>query len=643
MLSERDSANESASTEEEDVSGAQTGEFAAPEDDPEWAGLLGYLLNARGFDFHGYKPASLARRIRKRMEAVGLESFAAYQDYLEVHPNEFATLFNVILINVTGFFRDPPAWEAVRASALSQILAGKGPDEPIRAWSAGCATGEEAYTIAMILAEELGPDQFRERVKIYATDVDEEALDTARQAAYPQRQLEGVPPELLSKYFDRLDGVSVFRKDYRRQVIFGRHDLINDAPISRIDLLTCRNTLMYLNAETQARVLARLHFALNDGGFLLLGRAETLMAHGQSFLPVDLKRRLSRKNSSPSLRNRSLPRDEAPEIAGGAHQDGRVWASALEASPFAQMVVDRDGHLTLVNDRARALFGIRTGEAGHLLRDLQVSYRPVELRSLIEKAETERRAISVKDVEWQVQLAETRWLDLHIAPLMSSTGTIAGTLISFIDVTAHHRLLRELEQSQQELETAYEELQSTNEELETTNEELQSTVEELETTNEELQSTNEELETMNEELQSTNEELQTMNDELRQRGDELNSSNAFLESVLTGLEGGVAVLDRELRVLAWNGNAEELWGLRKEEVNGKHLLNLDIGLPVERLRPALRSCLNNGGERSMLTLDAVNRRGKTIRCEITCTPLRGPDDQVRGAILLMEDSEDGRG
>jgi two-component system CheB/CheR fusion protein len=266
----------------------------------------------------------------------------------------------------------------------------------------------------------------------------------------------------------------------------------------------------------------------------------------------------------------------------------------------------------------------------------------VELRSLIEKAETERRPVSVKDVEWQVHLAETRWLDLHIAPLTSSAGTIVGTLISFTDVTAHHRVLRELEESQQELETAYEELQSTNEELETTNEELQSTVEELETTNEELQSTNEELETMNEELQSTNEELQTMNDELRQRGDELNLANAFLESALTGLEGGVAVLDRKLRVLVWNGNAEELWGLRKDEVSGRHLLNLDIGLPVERLRPALRSCLNDGGERSMLTLDAINRRGKAIRCEITCTPLRGPDDEVRGAILLMEDSGDGR-
>ncbi len=147
---------------------------------------------------------------------------------------------------------------------------------------------------------------------------------------------------------------------------------------------------------------------------------------------------------------------------------------------------------------------------------------------------------------------------------------------------------------------------------------------------------------MNEELQSTNEELQTMNDELRQRGEEVNLANAFLESVLTGLQGGVIVVDDDLRVLAWNNNAEELWGLRKEEVSGKHLLNLDFGLPVERLRPALRSCLNGDGDGGIVNLEAVNRRGKPIRCDVTCTPLRGPDAAVRGAILLMEESEDGR-
>jgi two-component system CheB/CheR fusion protein len=275
------------------------------ESDPEWCGLLEYLLTARGFDFHGYKPASLARRIRKRMNLVGLKSFAAYQQHLESHPTEFATLFNTILVNVTGFFRDPAAWEAIRTAVVPEILAGKSPDEPVRAWSAGCATGEEAFTIAMILAEALGEDAFRERVKIYATDVDEDALNTARHAAYQANQVEAVPPELREKYFEQVDDVYFFRKSLRRQVIYGRHDLINDTPISRIDLLTCRNTLMYLNAETQARVLARLHFALNEGGFLLLGRAETLIAHGHNFVAVDLKQRLSRKGLRPPARENS--------------------------------------------------------------------------------------------------------------------------------------------------------------------------------------------------------------------------------------------------------------------------------------------------------------------------------------------------
>jgi two-component system, chemotaxis family, CheB/CheR fusion protein len=250
--------------------------------------------------------------------------------------------------------------------------------------------------------------------------------------------------------------------------------------------------------------------------------------------------------------------------------------------------------------------------------------------------------VTVKDVEWALAGTETRWLNVTVSPLTDSTGAMLGTLIHFTDVTAERRLQRELERSHQELETAYEELQSTNEELETTNEELQSTVEELETTNEELQSTNEELETMNEELQSTNEELQTMNDELRQRGEDLNTANAFLESVLASLRGAVAVVDRELRLLAWNAQAVELWGLRGEEARGRHLLNLDIGLPVERLRPLLKSSLNGDGGQHGLTLEAVNRRGKPIQCEITCAPLRGPAGDVQGAIVLMEESSDGR-
>jgi two-component system, chemotaxis family, CheB/CheR fusion protein len=245
-------------------------------------------------------------------------------------------------------------------------------------------------------------------------------------------------------------------------------------------------------------------------------------------------------------------------------------------------------------------------------------------------------------VEWRSQAGELRWLDLAVTPIVGAEDHLYGMLVAFTDMTGVRRLQRELEQSHLELETAYEELQSTNEELETTNEELQSTVEELETTNEELQSTNEELETMNEELQSTNEELETINDEVRQRGEDLNHANRFLESVLTSLRSGVVVVDRELRILAWNRHAEELWGLRSDEVSSQHLLNLDIGLPVQKLRATLKGCLNGESPQEQTILDAVNRRGKKILCQITCSPLLGSEGSIAGAIIVMEELSDSR-
>ncbi len=637
-----DPTREERLLEEEEASDRDA--LAPPTSDPQWASLLQYLQISRGFDFHGYKPTSLARRIRKRMQSLGIDSYEAYQEHIELHQDEFRELFNTILINVTAFFRDLEAWDALRTSAVEPMLATKGTGDPIRAWSAGCASGEEAYTIAMVLAEAMGLEQFRARVKIYGTDVDEDALNTARHATYGQKQLENVPEDLRSRYFEHVDGVYAFRKDLRRQVIFGRHDLITDAPISRVDLLACRNTLMYFNSETQARILSRFHFALTEGGSLFLGRAETMMAQGQIFVPVDMKRRISRK------RARSSPRDAMRStgvLAESPEAQAQLRAAALEASPVAQIVLDAEGRVVTLNERTRSLFGLHDSDVGRPLRDLQVSYRPVELRSVIERVETERRPIAVKEVEWRSGTGEVRWLDLMVSPLEDEAGRRIGMLVAFADMTGYRRLQRELEQSHMELETAYEELQSTNEELETTNEELQSTVEELETTNEELQSTNEELETMNEELQSTNEELETINDEARQRSDDLNQANLFLQSILTSLRSGVAVVDRELRILAWSRHAEELWGLRAQEVAGQHLLNLDIGLPLQRLRPMLKACLAGESAQEQMALEAVNRRGKKIHCQVTCTPLAGPDTPVGGAILLMEElngrSEEGAG
>ncbi len=226
---------------------------------------------------------------------------------------------------------------------------------------------------------------------------------------------------------------------------------------------------------------------------------------------------------------------------------------------------------------------------------------------------------------------------MQIVPLAEGTGRPIGISVTFTDVSRVQELQNQLTRSKQDLETAYEELQSTNEELETTNEELQSTVEELETTNEELQSTNEELETMNEELQSTNEELHAINEEVRQRGDDLRDANSLLESILTGVRSGVIVLDRELHVIAWNRQSEDLWGLRADEVRGQNFLNLDIGLPADQLRTSIRACLAGEHDGAAIRIAATNRRGKPIACRITGSPLIGANREPRGVILVIDE------
>jgi two-component system CheB/CheR fusion protein len=317
----------------------------------------------------------------------------------------------------------------------------------------------------------------------------------------------------------------------------------------------------------------------------------------------------------------------------------RLNELALDASTVAKIVIDVNGNLVHIDQKARLLFSLNPKDIGRPLQDLEVSYRPVELRSLMEQAYSERRAITLTNVERRFQNGEVQYLDVVVTPLYDETNNPLGVAISFPDVTPYHRLQDDLQHSREEVQTTNEELQSSNEELETTNEELQSSNEELETTNEELQSTNEELETMNEELQSTNEELQTVNEELRTRTDEVNHVNAFLQSVVGSLTSGAVVLNQNLNVLMWNHKAEDLWGLREDEVKGQSFLNLDIGLPLERLRGIIRSCLSGEVDNKEILLDATNRRGKAIKCRVSCSPLLTHNKQRQGAILLMEEDE----
>ncbi len=603
--------------------------------------FLQFLKEKRGLDFTGYKRASVARRVARRLQAAEVAGLSTYMDRLEVDPEEFVHLLNTILINVTSFFRDTQAWEFLQEQVVPQIIAAKEPYAPIRVWSAGCASGEEAYSLAIVLAEALGEEAFRERVKIYATDIDEEALGQARRATYSARALEPVSEELRAKYFRLVNGQFTFNPELRRAVIFGRHNLLVDAPISNLDLLVSRNTLMYFNAESQRRVLSLFHFALNNTGYLFLGKAEMLLTHAHLFTPIHLRHRIFRKVPVTTQREQALVMAQGGNgvAMDQLDQSLRLREAAYETSPTAEVVVDINWTLVSANAAARALFGILPEDIGRQVQDLTISYRPLELRSRLDQVFSRHRPLREVEVEFADPRGEARTFDVDFFPLAEAGGVI-GASIAFTETTQYRDIQGALERTKEELQNAYEELQSSNEELETTNEELQSSNEELETTNEELQSSNEELETMNEELQSANEELHTANEQLRLSTDDTNRANAFLQSVLRNLKLAVVVVNTELVVLTWNEHAEEMWGLRAEEVVGDFLLNLEFGLPLEQVRALVRRTASGESRSEEVTLQAVNRRGREIRCRVAMAPLLGHSRDVTGVIIMMDEVPD---
>jgi two-component system CheB/CheR fusion protein len=571
------------------------------QENPQLEELLRYIRDQRGFDFTSYKRTTLYRRITKRMQEVDVETFGVYQDFLEVHPDEFHELFDTILINVTSFFRDQPAWTFLAEQIIPRILQQRRGSEPVRVWSAGCASGEEAYTIGMLLAEAVG-DGWGDQIKV-------------------------VVPEL------------------RRVAVFGRHDVIEDSPISRLDLLICRNTLMYFNREAQDRTLSRFHFALRDSGSLFLGRAEMLLTHADLFTPVHLRHRIFAKVPAERLMQPMLRLQRGSAISGEGILQERLSAAqeAYEAAEVAQAIVDVSGTLVLANQAARAMFGLTGDDYGKPVGELPVSEQVQDIQQRIREVVAKRSPVVMQGLRWVDARGVERYTNVYFVPLIAGDDSLETVSISFTDETAYHHLQEEMELTRNDLEEAYDDVQSANEaletaneELETSNEELQSANEELETTNEELQSTNEEMETMNEELQSTNEELQTINDELRERTEQLAESNSFLDSILSGMEMGVVVLDDSLEIRVWSRGAEELWGLRADEVLGEHFYNLDIGLPIDGLKKCIRAVQDSSSERETVELEATSRRGKSVRCLTTCARLEHIANGETGLLITMQ-------
>ena len=608
--------------------------MTSSESNEEVDAFLEFLRAERGFDFTGYKRPSLLRRIDRRMKEVEAGSLGEYQEHLELHPEEFPVLFDTILIKVTEFFRDPDAWELLRERVILPLVARRATGDTIRVWSAGCATGEEAYTLAMVLAETVGEEAFASGVKLYATDIDEDALARARSATFSRRQLDSMDEGRRARFFDAAGSSYVFKPGMRSSMIFGRHDLTSDAPIARLDLLCCRNTLMYFDAELQARVVARFHYALNDDGVVFLGRAETLLSHQDLFSPIDSRHRLFSK--IPVAGRGPL---RAPDLLSlpGAATAMPILTGAAAVSPASQFVVDVDGILVGANAAARAQFGVSAADIGRPFADLPVSYRPVTMRALIESVYAEGAAQVREAVPRQLASGEERHVDVTVTPLLNDAGELLGVSIVFVDVTEMVRLRAEVARSAEDLRIANAALQSSNEELETANEELQSSNEELETANEELQSSNEELETTNEELQSSNEELVTMNGELQRQTFELDRSSVLLDSVLTSLPSVVIVVDQAGRVELWNEAARAVFGLDPSDATGRRFVDLDVGLPVAELVEAVSEAV--GGTRHDLTVDAHDRRGHLIRCRVQVTPLIVDRRELHGAVLVVSTTE----
>jgi two-component system CheB/CheR fusion protein len=526
--------------------------------------LLQELAEQRNFDFRGYKKTTLERRFRRRMFQLCLGGYAEYGEYIRAHPDEVTDLLNTLLINVTEFFRDPPAWEILRHEILPPLLKQIKPGHSFRAWSAGCASGEEPYSIAILLAEYFGHRMQDYDVKIYATDIDEEALNTARRGEYSPEAVKQVRPEWREKYFHGKDSLRVNR-ELRRLVIFGRSNLGQDAPISHVNLLVCRNVLIYFDSDLQKQILKRLHYALDPDGVLFLGKSESQLANSQQFQRINSRWRIfQRSTSTPLLDDRPEPRQERaanqnrrsnPELDGIRLQHRHL----LDTISVGVFGLTADDTITEHNASALTLCGLPPGNLlGKRLSDTDLYMRIPALGAQLQATRLNNQS---SHFPTRVKTgSEEKLLEIIVRPVLDDKGQRSGTLVYLEDQTIQEKLHTTVE----ELESTSEELQSANEELETTNEELQSTNEELETTNEELQSTNEELETTNEELQSLNEELETTNQELQERTKELDQVNSVYALTLERIRRPVMLVNEERHIEFWNAMALRLFGFKSK-------------------------------------------------------------------------------
>ena len=627
--------------------------------------LLMQLRAATGHDFSGYKQSTIGRRIERRMAQHELSDVTVYSRYLKENPAEMQILFKELLINVTSFFRDPEAFVALKQEVLPQLLAGKPEGYLFRVWVAGCASGEEAYSIAILLREALDlladTQQPLFTTQIYATDLDDDAIATARAGHYPLNIAADVSPERLRRFFVRDDSGYRVKKEIREMVVFAVQNVIKDPPFTKLDLLSCRNLMIYLEPELQNRLIPTFHYALKPGGVLFLSSSESIGNHAELFSAVNRKWKIYRAEHSASATRALVNSTLAWQSASGKAPEGEsktvrqtnfaelASRVLLKAYAPASVIADSLGNILYVYGETGKYLRPAPGHASLNVVDMAREGLPMELRSAMQSASSKGQATLSRELSVKTN-GDYQSVSLSVRPLADAAHR-GLLLVSFQDLPARavelatpppgkraRRLragsaaeLSRIEALESELNYTREKLQITIEEQQSTNEELKSGNEELQSTNEELQSTNEELETSKEELQSLNEELITVNAELQGKIEQLADMQNDLKNLLDNINVGTIFLDQHLLIRRFTRDATQAYRLAATDL-GRPLADIKSQLEGDDLLPRAQAVLD-----TLVPWEGELQSVSGTRFLARIQPYRTLDNFIGGVVLTFTD------